>query len=316
MNDIKLKVERVDINDINNNNPFISCELSPINERFNTVAQYLTQAILLEVCTHPKPGLVTRLSNGSHSDMSILTFMMSSAILSKAFYDLENIGKNHKGTIKELFNEVRKYGIVAERQLLVATKGINTQRGILFAGGLVSAAAGYASRTTLDINRVIEVIKEMAVNLVRNELISTGERRKTAGEKLYRKYGITGIRGEVEKGFPSVIEHGLPALREAMHRCNKIDYAFLHTLINLMAVVEDTNVVWRTDYDMLVNVKRIAKDILDKGSVFTEQGRTAIKEAETMFIEKRISPGGSADLLSVTIALYLFENREFAIDIF
>lgn len=45
----------------------------------------------------------------------------------------------------------------------------------------------------------------------------------------------------------------------------------MHALIALMTVVEDSNVIWRTDYDTLLEVQRIANNILSLGSVFTEK---------------------------------------------
>ncbi len=309
-------LQRVDKDEIKTANEVYTCKLSPFDADLERTSQYLTQAILLEVTTHPKPGLVTRLSNGSHKDMSIFTFMMSSAVLSKAFGNLQAIGQSHKGTLAELFSKIRSYGIIAEKELLHVTKGVNTQRGILFAGGIVSAVAGYAMNLGLNKDAVIPLIKEMAAGLVASELQNNSHADKTAGEKLYRKYGITGIRGEVEKGFPSVVNHGLPALCEALAKGASINDALVHTLLALMTVVEDSNVIWRTDYETLLEVQRIARDILQKGSVFTEAGRMAIAETERYFLQRRISPGGSADLLSVTITLYLLAHKEFPHDIF
>ena len=316
MSELKFLLQRVDKDEIKMDLNNYTCKLSPFDADLQKVGQYLTQAILLEVSTHPKPGLVTRLSNGAHKDMSIFTFMMSSAVLSKAFNDLQDIGQAHRGTLAELFCKLRSYGIGAEAELLRVTKGVNTQRGILFAGGIVSAVSGYAMNMGLSRDALLPMIKEMAAGLVAKELKNLDHAAMTAGEKLYYKYGITGIRGEVENGFPSVVNYGLPALEDAFDQGATINDALVHALISLMTVVEDSNVIWRTDYDTLLEVQRIAKNILSLGSVFTEKGRMAIAETERYFLQRRISPGGSADLLSVTITLYLLEHKEFPNDIF
>lgn len=316
MSELKFLLQRVDKDEIKMDLNNYTCKLSPFDADLQKVGQYLTQAILLEVSTHPKPGLVTRLSNGAHKDMSIFTFMMSSAVLSKAFNDLQDIGQAHRGTLAELFCKLRSYGVGAEAELLRVTKGVNTQRGILFAGGIVSAVSGYAMNMGLSRDALLPMIKEMAAGLVARELKNLDHAAMTAGEKLYYKYGITGIRGEVENGFPSVVNYGLPALEDAFNKGATINDALVHALISLMTVVEDSNVIWRTDYDTLLEVQRIAKNILSLGSVFTEKGRMAIAETERYFLQRRISPGGSADLLSVTITLYLLEHKEFPNDIF
>lgn len=316
MSELKFLLHRVDKDEIKMDLNNYTCKLSPFDADLQKVGQYLTQAILLEVSTHPKPGLVTRLSNGAHKDMSIFTFMMSSAVLSKAFNDLQDIGQAHRGTLAELFCKLRSYGVGAEAELLRVTKGVNTQRGILFAGGIVSAVSGYAMNMGLSRDALLPLIKEMAAGLVAKELKNLDHAAMTAGEKLYYKYGITGIRGEVENGFPSVVNYGLPALEDAFDKGATINDALVHALIALMTVVEDSNVIWRTDYDTLLEVQRIAKNILSLGSVFTEKGRMAIAETERYFLQRRISPGGSADLLSVTITLYLLEHKEFPNDIF
>lgn len=311
MSELKFLLQRVDKDEIKMDLNNYTCKLSPFDADLQKVSQYLTQAILLEVSTHPKPGLVTRLSNGAHKDMSIFTFMMSSAVLSKAFNDLQDIGQAHRGTLAELFCKLRSYGVGAEAELLRVTKGVNTQRGILFAGGIVSAVSGYAMNIGLSRDALLPLIKEMAAGLVARELKNLDHAAMTAGEKLYYKYGITGIRGEVENGFPSVVNYGLPALEDAFDKGATINDALVHALISLMTVVEDSNVIWRTDYDTLLEVQRIAKNILSLGSVFAEKGRMAIAETERYFLQRHISPGGSADLLSVAITLYLLEHKEF-----
>ena len=316
MHEQKFLLQRVDNNEIKKANQYCAYQLSSFDADLQKTSQYLTQAILLEVSTHPKPGLVTRLANGAHSDMSILTFMMSSAVLSKAFGDLQDLGMLHHGSLDELFSKIRSYGVTAEKELLRVTKGINTQRGILFAGGLLSGVAGYAMGQGLGKEAIIPLIQEMTAGLVKRELQDMAHASRTAGEKLYQENGITGIRGEVENGFPSVVNYGLPALKEAFSKGASLNDALVYALLTLMTVVEDSNVIWRTDVATLVEVQNMAANILALGSVFTTAGKQAIAQAEKDFLARRISPGGSADLLSITITLYLLENKEFPCDIF
>ena len=115
-------------------------QLSAKSETLRQMSMFLTQAVFMEVCVHPKPGLVTRHGSGAHTDMSILTFAAGSAVLAKAFSDLQILGMKHNGNYQELFGKVRRYGVSAEQELLRVTKGVNTQRGILFAGGLLAAS--------------------------------------------------------------------------------------------------------------------------------------------------------------------------------
>lgn len=316
MNEQNFMISGVGKDRINSAHQFYACRLSSFDADLAKTSQYLTQAILLEVATHPKPGLVTRLSRGSHADMDIFTFMMSSAVLSKAFQDLQDVGLLHKGSLGELFAKIRSYGIAAEKELLRVTKGVNTQRGILFAGGLLCGVAGYAMSHGKAQADLLPLAREMTRGLVARELAGMARSWRTAGEKLYRENGITGIRGEVEKGFPSVTGYGLPALRTAFAQGANLNDALVHALLALMTVVEDSNVIWRTDVPTLLEVQATAANVLASGSVFSSEGRKALARAEEDFAARRISPGGSADLLSVTIALYLLENKEFPCEIF
>lgn len=104
-------------------------------------------------------------------------------------------------------------------------------------------------------------------------------------------------------------------MQEAFAQGAGLNDALLHALLNLMTVVQDSNVVWRGGYAKLPFVQQRAEEILRQGSVFTETGRNLLAETETLFRAERISPGGSADLLSVTAALYLVENKEFPVAI-
>ena len=83
-------------------------QLSAKSETLRQMSMFLTQAVFMEVCVHPKPGLVTRHGSGAHTDMSILTFAAGSAVLAKAFSDLQILGMKHNGNYQELFGKVRR----------------------------------------------------------------------------------------------------------------------------------------------------------------------------------------------------------------
>ena len=84
----------------------------------------------------------------------------------------------------------------------------------------------------------------------------------------------------------------------------------VQVLLHLMTNTEDSNILGRHDFGTLNYVKKAAQGALDAGGMFTEQGKAKIIEMDELFINKNISPGGSADLLAVTVMLYLLETSE------
>ena len=287
-------------------------------DKINFITDSLGKAILFEVCTHPKPGLVTRFSKGSHCDMNVFTFMASSVVLIRAFKEFATFGYEYDGALTKLLPRIRDLGIVYEKQILQATGNINTQRGILFAGGILAAATGNYLREHQEINstEIFSRIKLIASGLVQRELTSCEKKEFTAGEFLYKKYGATGIRGEVQNGFKSVQEMGLPALTFALESGENINNSLVHTLLSLLTVTEDSNILWRTDKQSLEKVQQQALKALELGSAFSQSGQDYIEFLEREFMKQRISPGGTADLLSITLAMYLMENKDEKIKMF
>ena len=134
--------------------------------------------------------------------------------------------------------------------------------------GYWAAAAGAAMNKGLDSKALCSIVAEMTQGLTENELAGLqADRPLTAGERLYQAYGITGIRGEVEAGFPSVRQNGLPGLKEAFAKGAGLNDALVHALVHLMTVVQDSNVIWRGGYAKLPFVQQRARDILAQGSI-------------------------------------------------
>ena len=261
---------------------------------------------LLELSTHPKPGLVTPRSNGAHRDMNLQTFMVSSAAIAPCFYQCAEAGLTHFGAEQALLPVIRGIGSRYEQRLLAATNGINTQRGLLFSAGILSGVAGLVlrDRPLKDADELFELTAAMTKGLCQRELGMLGDREpKTAGEKLYRRYGVLGIRGEVEAGFPTVRAAGLPALRSARERAASLPTLLLHTLISLMSTTEDTTVLWRGGLSALDFVRDAARRILDLGGAMSDEGMAAIAALDAECITRNISPGGSADLLAITVGV-------------
>ena len=71
-----------------------------------------------------------------------------------------------------------------------------------------------------------------------------------------------------------------------------------------MSVNNDTNILYRRGIDVLEELKGISVRIL-KNNDFTANGLTEISE---FCMKQNISPGGSADLLALSIFIYALEN--------
>ena len=51
------------------------------------------------------------------------------------------------------------------------------------------------------------------------------------------------------------------------------------------------------------------REFIKEGGVFREKGIDQLKKLDEDFIEKNISPGGSADILATTLFLYFMETE-------
>lgn len=273
------------------------------------VGACFTAASLFEVCIYPSPGLVNPRDNGAHTDMSLLTFLLGSSILSPYFVACVEVGWRETGqSLGEVFGQLRNIGVQAERELLRATSGVNTQRGQLFVLGLAAGITGVCLAKGIKAPSVefFATIRQACQGMTERELENlTARPSLTAGERLYREGGYTGIRGEAEAGFPTVEQVGYPALQDALGQGASFNDAAVHALINIMACLPDTTILHRAGEEGLALVQSTARAILGAGSVFSELGRALTLSAHSTFCAARLSPGGSADLLALSLALHL-----------
>ncbi len=264
------------------------------------------EAMLVEVSVTPKPGLVDRNNSGAHRDMGFFTFLRSAASLRSCFEEFAEAGQ--VGGMKnfspdEIFPYIRKIGIKAEHIMFNTTGGINTHKGEIFSLGVLSASAGYLAGMNQDVNPedVMKIAGDMCKGLCERDF---GEARNkpsghlTKGERIYLEHGITGIRGEAEAGYPVVRDHGLPALRKYLTEGLCLNDALVMTLIHIMSVNDDTNVIARHGLNVCGEVKERSNDI-----IVNHRGIDDVRKLDDEFIRRNISPSGSADLLAVTYFL-------------
>lgn len=287
--------------------------LHPMIYPAECIGEIARLALIAEVDTTPKPGLVDRQDSGAHDDMDRNTFIDSANAIAPYFIQMAGAGYSWSGTPDKLFGYIRPMGLLAEQAMYQATGGVNTHKGLIFSLGILCACAGlHHSRCgNFHSSDILSLASEMTSDTLEMEFKQIGNREpKSHGERLYCQYGIKGIRGEAAKGFPSIQNCSLPVMTALKEKVSDHNLLFLQTLLHLMAHVEDTNVLFRTDFETAAMVRREAVRILKLGGCLTPLGMAEIQSLNKLFIDKRISPGGCADLLAATIFLWMLDNVE------
>ena len=278
------------------------------------IGEMAVKAILYEVSAAPKPGLVDRMDRGAHRDMDYFTFVDSAMAIGDDFRKMAYEGCIFKGTdFGSLFHTIREIGKETEEKMFLATGGVNTHKGIIFSIGILSAIAAYLmvkdDRNVVSSTELCGYVPLLVGDLT-DELKNIPKGRPlTHGEKLYQEYGITGVRGEVSHGFPTVLTSGLPAIRFGLGR-GSMDQVLVSALLSLMCETQDSNVLHRQGMEGLLYVQDCAKEAMEAGGMFTVEGRCLVEAMIDDFRQKEISPGGSADLLAVSVFVCLLEGTQ------
>lgn len=265
------------------------------------IAHLATQALQAELDTTPKPGLVDKDNNGAHRDMDYALMQRSIDTLHPYFVKLALLGC---ADALPSHTAIRDAGIEAEKAMLSATNGVNTHKGALFSMGLAVVAAAHEERKIAANEE--QILKER--NGGEDVLVSLQTTIKalaacfpdtngTHGSKakLLSK-GTTAIKGALDnarEGYEMLFAEWLPFYIE---RRKEHDSHTLHkTLLRIMCDLDDTNVIYRTDLATAEEVKQEARALLDN---FSE---AALKDMDRHYTTRNISPGGAADMLSLTI---------------
>ncbi|ABR90078.1 2-(5''-triphosphoribosyl)-3'-dephosphocoenzyme-A synthase [Janthinobacterium sp. Marseille] len=253
-----------------------------------------------ELVLYPKPGLVSPIDNGSHSDMDADLFMRSLFSLRHYFKQMAQAG-----TQAVPFDVLKDLGLQAERRMLAATGGINTHRGAIFSLGILCAAAGYCHAHSLpptpDHLRVV-VRKLWGTALLDHARPSVA--KLSNGIRVTHLYAINGARGEGAQGFPAVFEIGVPQLLQSFAAGSDTCGAQVDALFSLMAQMSDTNIYHRGGADGAALVRLAAQDFMQLGGSRHPDWRATALACHHLFVSRNLSPGGAADMLSASWLVY------------
>lgn len=250
----------------------------------NLIKNLIDYSIMNELDLNPKFGLVTPHTSGSHIDMNYQLMIKAKNAIIPFFVKMFFVGWNER--IEDIFSRIRSIGIEAESHMLKETDGINAYKGLIFNLGITVSAYGYTLSNNIEDKNLFDIIKVISSDVLKD----FNNNDSTFGFEAYRKYNITGARGEVFNGIPNV--------KKALSYLNDFsDKSRLRTLMFLISETEDTVLLKRsmsfTNYqDIKKRFKNSINDTEDK-----------IVELNDFCINQNLSFGGSADLLIITIFL-------------
>src|SRR6218665_1424349 len=259
------------------------------------------QALLGELRTYPKPGLVSLVDSGSHRDMDATTLVRSTLALRRYFEDCARVG-----ACGAAFDTRKALGIAAEQRMLRATHGVSTHRGAIFHLGLLAAAAGrraaqHAAAPAPSLGEIVRRRWGADIAAQRRPAALDGSRptaldgsRPTAldgnrpaaidgasaaatcgngaapshGSRASARYGVGGAQAQAAAGFPSVYRVALPAYRAALARSAAPNQARVQAFFALLGHLDDTNLLHRGGREGLAYARMQAARFLADGGVF------------------------------------------------
>ncbi|MGY5803199.1 triphosphoribosyl-dephospho-CoA synthase MdcB [Rhizobium sp. LEGMi12c] len=277
-------------------------ELSPVAVKHCDpllIGRHAARALILEVETWPKPGLVSHIDNGAHADMDADLLRLSARTLEPFFVALAEAGAMDVG-----MDRLRQIGIEAEGAMRDATGGVNTHRGAIFGLGLLAAAAGLAA--TCDWHAPLGALVAWRWG---RDIIGRAPEQDSHGGIVARRYHVGGARAEAAAGMPSVYDIARPALAEGRRLAmGDEEAARVHACMALIAVVDDSNLLYRAGPEGLNFARNKARAFLADGGVGRANWRWDAKAIHEAFVARNLSPGGCADLLAMALFTEVLES--------
>lgn len=268
------------------------------------IAHLATRALHAELDTTPKPGLVDKDNSGAHRDMDHALMSRSIRAIHPYFVRLALLGF---AADMPSHDDIVKTGIEAERAMFEATNGVNTYKGALFSMGLaVVAAAGKAWQgSSITPQTFSAAISKLAFAFPDTKGTHGSKAKQTAASETAT---FKGALDNAREGYPMLFNDWLPFYANLSKKGEP--HALHLTLLRIMCDLDDTNIVYRTSLAMMKQVKEESRSVLSQWSEAThgtpqDDGGTNLDtilgDMNRSFVQRNISPGGSADMLSLVV---------------
>ena len=254
------------------------------------IGHLASMALQAELDTTPKPGLVDRNDNGAHRDMDYALMHRSIQALHPYFVRLAQIGFDNP---QPRHDEIQQVGIEAEQAMFKATGGVNTHKGALFSIGLAAVALGGMACSN---NAQLHSLSNSIASLASLFPDTSG----THGSKAKANNKLKGALDNAREGYPQLFKAWLPFYLDRLADGDR--YALHKTLLRIMCDLDDTNIVYRTSMETMQEVQAEARRMLECIPE-TTHFEAALQAMNTDYIRRNISPGGSADMLSLVVFL-------------
>ncbi len=244
-------------------------------------------ALLAELHTTPKPGLVDDRNNGAHRDMDVALFTRSADAIRDYFRAAALLGMADAG-----MPALKEEGLAAEAAMFAATGGVNTHKGLIYLMGLLLYGMG---RALYDGGSAVEHASALARTDADARLARAKSARDTNGAAVYASYGASGAVGEAADGFPHAV---FCAGRLDAYRGEESPGAL--ALCDVMAVLSDTNLLHRGGEAGLAYAQAEARRI---AALPVRERIDELTSIDDAMIARNLSPGGCADMLALAYLL-------------
>jgi holo-ACP synthase / triphosphoribosyl-dephospho-CoA synthase len=260
------------------------------------ISQYIIESMEKELALEYKFGLVTKTSQGSHSDMDYSLMRSTIDVLIPYFLQMFETGYKTEN-LSTILQSSRHIGVQAEQDMFYHTKGVNCYKGLIFVLGATISSLGYVMQHNLIWNDIFDIIRRLSTTILDDFLVTTN----TSGFYAFKNHQILGVRGEVHGGLPSV-----QSVISQITDVNLLsDTQIREILRQLIVLCDDTVLLHRAK--TLAQYQAIKQKFKQLDVFNMNQVETLNQEC----IDSKLSFGGAADLLVTTIFLKKVERGFF-----